>query len=95
MSFIITKTTTLKILFSILSNFKALLFKKLLISLLISSFNIIGLILNALYSIIASILILLKFAILVFGKNLAIKISIFIILLLVKESLIDLLRSSK
>jgi len=74
---------------------KTLLFKKLLINLLISSFNIIGLILNALYSIIASISILLNFIILIFKKNLAIKISTFIILLLIKGSLIDLLRLSK
>jgi len=74
---------------------KTLPFKKLLISLLISSFNIKKLILNALYSIITSILILLKFAILVFKKNLAAKISIFIILLLIKGFLIDLLRFNK
>jgi len=76
-------------------NFKTLLFKKLLISLLISSFKIIKLILNTLYSIIAFILILLKSTILVLRKNLAIKISIFIILLFIKGSLINLLRSSR
>ena len=74
---------------------KAFLFKKLLISLLIFSIKIIGLILNTLYSIIASILILLKFTIFVLGKNLVVKISVFIILLFIKGVLIDLLKSSK
>jgi len=82
-------------LFSILSSFKAFLFKKLLISLLISFIKIIGLILSALYFIIASILILLKFIILVLGKNLAVKIFTFIILLSIKEFLINLLRFSR
>jgi len=74
---------------------KAFLFKKLLISLLIFSIKIIGLILNTLYSIIASILILLKFTIFVLGKNLVVKISVFIILLFIKGSLINFLMSSK
>jgi len=78
-----------------LFGFRALLFKKLFINLLISFFNIIGLIFSALYSIITFILILLKFIILVLGKNLAIKMSIFIILLFIKKPLIDLLRSNK
>jgi len=76
-------------------SFKALLFKKLLINLLIFFIKIIGLILSALCSIITSILILLKFAILVLEKNLAVKISAFIILLFIKGFLIDLLRFSK
>jgi len=70
-------------------------FRRLLISLLISSVEIIGLILSTLYSIVASVLISLRFAILVLGKNLAARISAFIVLLSVKGSLIDLLRSSK
>jgi len=78
-----------------LFSFKALLFKTLLINLLISFFDIIGLILSALYSIIIFILTLLKFTILVFKKNLAIKISTFIVLLLIKGSLIDFLRFNK
>jgi len=77
------------------SSLKALLFKGLLINLLISSIEIIGLILSAFYFIIASILILLRFTILVLGKNLAVKMSIFIVLLSIKGSLIDFLRSSK
>jgi len=78
-----------------LSSLKTLLFKRLLISLLISSIKIIGLILSTLYSVIASILILLKSTILVLRKNLAIKISTFIILLFIKGSLINFLRSNK
>jgi len=74
---------------------RALLFRRLLISLLISSIKIVGLILSALYSIIASILISLRSTILVLGKNLAIRISTFIVLLSIKGSLIDLLRSSR
>jgi len=61
---------------------KALLFKRLLINLLIFSFNIIKLILSTFYSIVASIFIILKSIISVFKKNLTIKIFIFIILLL-------------
>jgi len=78
-----------------LSSPKALLFKRLLISLLISSFNIIEVILNTLYSVITSILILLKFNISIFRKNLAIKISAFIILLFIKGFLVNLLRFNK
>jgi len=52
-----------------------------------------GLILNTLYFIIVSIL--LKSTIFIFGKNLTIKISIFMVLLSVKKFLIDLLRSNK
>jgi len=74
---------------------KAFLFRRLLISLLIFSIKIIGLILNALYSIVASILISLRFTILVLRKNLTVRISAFIVLLFIKGSLIDLLRSSK
>jgi len=69
------------------------LFKRLLIGLLIFSIKIIGLILNTLCFIIVSIL--LKSAILIFRKNLAIKILIFIILLSIKKSLINLLRFNK
>jgi len=76
-----------------LSSFKAFPFKRLLINLLISSIKIIKLILSAPWFIIISILILLKFIILVLEKNLAIKISAFIILLFIKKSLINLLRS--
>jgi len=47
-SFIITKTTTLSILFGMLSSPKAFLFRKLLINLLIFSAEIVGLILSAL-----------------------------------------------
>jgi len=75
--------------------FKALLFKSLLINLLISFIKIIGLILNTLYSIVTSILILLKSVVLVLEKNLAIKMSIYIVLLFIKRFLINLLRSSK
>jgi len=78
-----------------LSNFKALLFRRLLISLLISFIKIIGLILSALYSIIAFILILLKSTIPILRKNLAIKISTFIVLLFIKGFLINLLKSNK
>jgi len=76
-----------------LSSLKAFLFKRLLINLLISSIEIVGLILSIFYSFIVSIL--LKSTILVLGKNLAARISAFIILLSIKESLVDLLRSSK
>jgi len=76
-----------------LSSPKAFLFKRLLISLLISSIKIVGLILNTFCSLIVSIL--LRFAVPVLGKNLAVKISAFIILLSVKGSLVDLLRSSR
>jgi len=75
--------------------FKAFLFKRLLINLLISSIKIIGLILSTLYSIVAFILILLKSTILVLRKNLAIKMLAFMILLFIKGSLINLLRSSR
>jgi len=51
--------------------------------------------LSTLYFIVVSILILLRSAILVLEKNLAIRISAFIILLFIKGSLIDLLRSGK
>jgi len=78
-----------------LFSFKTFPFKRLLINLLISSIKIVGLILNTLYFIITSIIILLKFTILVLGKNLAIKILVFIILLFIKVFLINLLRSSK
>ena len=53
------------------------------------------LILSAPYSIISSILILLRSAALVLGKKLAARISAFIELLSIRGSLIDLLRSSK
>ena len=95
LSFIIPKTTILKTLFSILFNPKAFLFKRLLINLLISSVKIIGLILSAFYFIVASITILLKFIILVLGKNLFVKVLGFIMLLFIKEPLIDFLRSNK
>jgi len=72
---------------------KAFLFKRLLISLLISSIKMVGLILSIFYSFIVSIL--LRSAILVLGKNLAVKISAFIILLSIKGFLVDLLRSSR
>jgi len=78
-----------------LFSLKALPFRRLLISLLISFIKIIGLILSALCSVIASILISLKSAILVLGKNLAVKISAFIILLFIRGSLIDLLKSNR
>jgi len=54
-----------------------------------------GLILSTLCSIIASVSILLRSIILVLGKNLAIRMSAFIVLLFIKGSLVDLLRSSK
>jgi len=76
-----------------LSSPRAFLFRRLLISLLISSIKIIGLILSTFYSLIISIS--LRSAIPVLGKNLAIRILAFIILLSVKGSLVDLLRSSK
>jgi len=78
-----------------LFNFKNFLYRKLLISLLISSIKIIKLILNTLCFIVTSITILLKSIILVLGKNLTIKILAFIVLLSIKESLVDFLRSSK
>jgi len=78
-----------------LSSFKTFLFRRLLINLLIFSIKIMGLILNTLYSIIAPIAILLRFTILVLGKNLAIKILVFIVLLSIKGFLIDFLKSSK
>jgi len=68
---------------------------RLLISLPISSVKIIGLIMSALCSIVASILILLRSAILVLGKNLAVRISAFIVFLSIKGSLMDLLRSGR
>jgi len=76
-----------------LFSFKTFLFKRLLISLLIFFIKIIKLILSTLYFII--IFILLKSTILVFRKNLAIKILTFIVLLFVKGSLVDFLRSNK
>ena len=91
-SFTITKAIILKISFSIPFSPKAFSFRRLLISLLISFFEIIGLILNTFYSIIAFILILLKSIILVLEKNFTTKMSIFIVLLFIKGSLIDLLR---
>jgi len=94
-SFIITRATILRTLFGIPSGPRALLFRRLLISLLISSIKIVGLILSALYSIIASSSILLRSAVPVLGKNLVIKMSTFMVLLSVKGSLIDLLRSSR
>jgi len=74
-------------------SFKTFLFKKLLINLLISFIKMLGLILNTLCFIVVSIL--LKFIIPVFRKNLTAKILIFIVLLFIKGSLIDLLRSNK
>jgi len=76
-----------------LSGPKAFLFRKLLISLLISFVKIVGLILSTFCSFIVSMS--LRSAILVLGKNLAVRISAFIILLSVKGSLVDLLRSSR
>jgi len=55
----------------------------------------VGLILSALYFIVASGLILLRSAVPVLGKNLVIRMFAFIVLLSVKGSLIDLLRSSR
>jgi len=72
---------------------RAFPFKKLLISLLISSVKTVGLILSIFCSLIVSIL--LRSAILVLEKNLAIRILAFIILLSVKGSLVNLLRSSR
>jgi len=72
---------------------KAFLFRRLIISLLISSIKIVGLILSIFCSLIVSIL--LRSTILVLGKNLAIKILAFIILLFIKGSLVDLLRFSR
>jgi len=77
----------------LLFSLKAFLFKKLLINLLISFIKIIGLILNTLCFIV--VFISLKSAILILGENLAAKISIFIVLLFIKGSLIDLLKSNK
>ena len=74
---------------------RAFPFRRLVINLLISSIKIIGLILSVLYSIIISILVSLKSAIPVLGKNLAIKMSAFMVLLSIKGFLINLLRSSK
>jgi len=74
---------------------RAFPFKRLIISLLISSIKIIGLILSVLYSVIASILVSLRSAIPVLGKNLTIKMSAFVVLLSIKGSLMDLLRSGK
>jgi hypothetical protein len=74
---------------------RAFLFKKFIISLLIFSVKIIGLILSTLYSIIISILILLRSTVLALGKNLTIKISAFTVLLSVKGSLINLLKFSR
>jgi len=76
-----------------LSSFKAFLFKRLLINLLIFSAEIIGLILSTLYFIIVSIL--LRFIIPIFGGNLAIKILIFVVLLSIKGSSVALLRFNK
>jgi hypothetical protein len=67
-----------------LSNPKAFSFGRLLISLLISSIEIIGLILSTLYSVIASVLISLRSAIPVLGKNLAARMLAFTVLLSVK-----------
>jgi len=102
-SFTISKTTILKTLFSIPFSPKTFLFKRLLISLLISFIKIIGLVLNTLYSIIAfililpksTILILPKSTILILEKNLAIKMLVFIVLLFIKGFLINFLRSNK
>jgi len=76
-----------------LSSLRAFLFRRLLISLPISSIKIVGLILSIFCSLIISIL--LRSAILVLKKNLAIRILAFIILLSIKGSLINLLRSSR
>ena len=70
----ITKTIILKTSFGILFGPKAFLFKRPLISLLISSFKTIGLILNTLCFVVASISILLKSIIPILGKNFAVKI---------------------
>jgi len=94
-SFIITRATILRTLFGIPSSPKALPFGRLLISLLISSIEIVGLILSALCSIVASGLILLRSAVPVLGKNLVARMSAFMMLLFVKGSLIDLLRFSR
>ena len=74
---------------------RAFLFKKLLISLLIFSIKIIGLILSTLYFIIVSVLILLRSTILVIEKNLTVKILAFMVLLFIKGFLIDFLKPSK
>jgi len=76
-----------------LSSFKTFPFKRLLINLPIFSAEIIGLILNTLCSII--ICISLKSTIPIFEKNLATKMLTFIVLLSIKGSLVDLLRSNK
>jgi len=55
----------------------------------------VGLILSALCSIVASGSISLRSAVLVLGKNLVARISAFVVLLSVKGSLIDLLRSGR
>ena len=91
----ITGATILRILFGILSGLKAFLFGRFLISLLIFSIKTIGLILSIFYSVIASILILLRSAAPVLGKKLAARISAFAELLPIRGSLIDLLRSSR
>ena len=90
-----TRATTLRTLFGIPFGPRAFPFRRPLISLLISSIKTIGLILSTLYSIITSILILLRSATPVLGKKLATRISAFIKLLPIRGSLIDLLRSSK
>jgi len=76
-------------------SFKAFPFKKVLISLLISFIKIIKLILNTLCSIITFFIILLKSTIPVLGQNLTIKILAFVVLLFIKKSLINPLKSSK
>ena len=87
--------TTLRTLFGILSSPRAFPFRRLLISLLISSIKIVGLILSVLCSINASILVLLRSTAPVLGKKLAARILAFLELLSVRGSLIDLLRSSR
>jgi len=94
-SFIITKATTLKTLFNIPSSLKAFRFERFLINLLIFFIKILRLISSTLWSIITSIMILLKSIIPVLGKNLATRILAFIILSPIKGSLVDLLRFSK
>jgi len=74
---------------------KAFPFKRLLINLLISFIEIIELILNTFYFIVAFIIILLRFTILVLGKNLTINMLAFTMLLSIKGSLIDFLKSNK
>jgi len=55
----------------------------------------VGLILSALCSIVAFSLISLRSAVPVLGKNLVVRISAFVVLLSIKGSLIDLLRSGR